>query len=89
MGKVNRFRGVRAVTAELNVEYLEPVRVDEDLIVEAHEVEKSGRNLHHVGEIRNQAGQVLARGRGRFVIIEPREAREKNAADIANGDKRS
>ena len=57
MGKVNRFRGVRAVTAELNVEYLRPVPVDEDLIVEGHEVEKSGRNLILAGEIRNQSGR--------------------------------
>ena len=28
MGKVCRFRGVRAVTAELNLEYLRPVKVD-------------------------------------------------------------
>ena len=89
MGKVNRFRGVRAVTAELSVEYLKPVSVDEDLMIEAYEVEKSGRNLHHVGEIRNQSGQVLARGRGRFVIIEAREPREKNTADIADDNKRS
>ena len=83
MGKVNRFRGVRAVTAELNVEYLKPVKVDEDLIVEGHEVEKSGRNVILAGEIRNQSGQVLARGRGRFVIIGTTEPREKNTADIA------
>jgi uncharacterized protein (TIGR00369 family) len=75
MGKVNRFREVRAVTAELVVEYLKPVSVNENLVVEGYEVEKSGRNLHHVGEIRNQSGEVLARGRGRFVIIEPREPR--------------
>ena len=31
MGKVNRFRGVRAVTAELMIEYIRPVPVDEDL----------------------------------------------------------
>jgi len=89
MGKVNRFREVRAVTAELVVEYLKPVSVNENLVVEGYEVEKSGRNLHHVGEIRNQSGEVLARGRGRFVIIEPREPREKNTADIAAGNKRS
>jgi uncharacterized protein (TIGR00369 family) len=89
MGKVNRFRGVRAVTAELHVEYFRLVKVEEELSIEAHEVEKSGRNLHHVGEIRNQAGQVLARGRGRFVIIEPRESRDEGTADIASGNKRS
>jgi uncharacterized protein (TIGR00369 family) len=78
MGKVNRFRGVRAVTAELTVEYLKPVPVEEDLIVEGFEVEKVGRNLHYVGEIRNHAGKVLARGRGRFVEIDP----ERHQASI-------
>jgi uncharacterized protein (TIGR00369 family) len=83
MGKVSRFRGVRAVTAELIVEYLKPVPVDAALLVEAYEVEKTGRNLHYVGEIRNQSGELLARGRGRFVVIEPREPRAKDAADTA------
>jgi uncharacterized protein (TIGR00369 family) len=84
MGKVSRFRGVRAVTAELNVEYLKPVSVDAPLLIEAYEVEKTGRNLHYVGEIRNQAGDLLARGRGRFVVIEPREPRVKSTAETAS-----
>jgi uncharacterized protein (TIGR00369 family) len=84
MGKVSRFRGVRAVTAELNVEYLKPVSVDAPLLIEAYEVEKTGRNLHFVGEIRNQAGDLLARGRGRFVVIEPREPRVKSTTETAS-----
>ena len=69
MGKVCRFREVRAVTAELTVEYLKPVRVEQEIIVEGREVEEKGRNLFLAGEIRNEAGDVLARGRGRFVVI--------------------
>ena len=69
MGKVCRFREVRAVTAELNVEYLKPVSVDKEIIVEGHEARQEGRNLFLVGEIRNEAGEVLARGHGRFVVI--------------------
>jgi uncharacterized protein (TIGR00369 family) len=83
MGKVSRFRGVRAVTAELIVEYLKPVSVDAPLLIEAYEVEKTGRNLHYVGEIRSQAGDLLARGRGRFVVIEPREPRVKSTTETA------
>jgi uncharacterized protein (TIGR00369 family) len=79
MGKVCRFRGVRAVTAEMTVEYLKPVPVDEDLVVEGHELEMTGRNLFMVGEIRNVAGQVLSRGKGRFVIVDPNR-RVKQAA---------
>jgi uncharacterized protein (TIGR00369 family) len=69
MGKVCRFRGVRAVTAELGVEYLKPVPVDVDLLIEGYEIEMNGRNLKIAGEIRDETGQLLARGRGRFVII--------------------
>ena len=32
MGKVCRFRAVRAVTAEMNIAYLAPVRVDQELV---------------------------------------------------------
>jgi uncharacterized protein (TIGR00369 family) len=69
MGKVCRFREVRAVTAELTVEYLKPVSVEKEIVVEGYEAEQKGRNLFLVGEIRNTEGLVLARGRGRFVIL--------------------
>ncbi|HKD62850.1 MAG TPA: PaaI family thioesterase [Candidatus Acidoferrales bacterium] len=72
MGKVCRFREVRAVTAELSVEYLKPVAVDKEIVVEGREKEMRGRNLFLTGEIRNGSGDVLARGKGRFVIIAPR-----------------
>jgi uncharacterized protein (TIGR00369 family) len=70
MGKVCRFREARAVTAELSVQYLKPVSVREEIIVEGwEEAEQKGRNLFHIGEIRNTAGDVLASGKARFVII--------------------
>ncbi len=72
MGKVNRFRNVRAVTAELQVEYLRPVPVEQDLVLEAWEVENQGRNLYNAGEIRSASGALLARGKGRFVVIDPK-----------------
>ena len=75
MGKVCRFREVRAVTAELSVQYLKPVSVQDEIIVEGwEEAEQKGRNLFHAGEIRNSAGDVLARGQARFVIIGERRA---------------
>jgi uncharacterized protein (TIGR00369 family) len=72
MGKVCRFREARAVTAELTVEYLRPVNVEKEIVVEGHETEQKGRNLFMAGEIRNGAGEILARGRARFVVIAPR-----------------
>ena len=72
MGKVCRFRDVRSVTAELTVEYLKPVKVENEIVVEGRESEMQGRNLFMTGEIRNESGDVLARGKGRFVVIKPR-----------------
>jgi uncharacterized protein (TIGR00369 family) len=69
MGKVCRFREVRAVTAELTVEYLKPVNVQSEIVVEGRETEQKGRNIFVTGEIRNGVGEVLARGKGRFVVI--------------------
>ena len=70
MGKVCRFRDVRAVTAELSVQYLKPVSVKDEIVVEGwEEGEPKGRNLFHVGEIRNLAGDVLVLGKARFVVV--------------------
>jgi len=69
MGKVCRFREVRAVTAELTVEYLKPVDVTKEIEVEGRETEMKGRNIFMTGEIRDTAGTVLARSKARFVII--------------------
>lgn len=69
MAKVSRFEKDHAVTAKLNVEYLRPVPVDADLIVEGWELERKGRDRFRHGEIRNSAGIVLARGTGHFVEI--------------------
>ena len=86
MGKVCRFRGVRAVTAELDIKYLKPVLVDVDLVVEGYETELTGRNLHLVGEIRDASGTLLAQGRGRFVIIHG-EAKGNGAAGQQVGER--
>lgn len=80
MGKVNRFRNVLAVTAVLQVNYHRPVPVGAPIIVEAFETRRSGRNLFHRGEIRNGNGKLLASGRGRFVVVDVEQFRQKLAA---------
>jgi uncharacterized protein (TIGR00369 family) len=85
MGKVCRFRGVHAVTAELTIEYLKPVPVDVDLVVEGYEVDMTGRNLFMVGEIRDVSDKVLARGKGRFVIVSPKQATGNGAPEELAG----
>jgi uncharacterized protein (TIGR00369 family) len=76
MGKVCRFRDARAVTAEMSIQYLKPVRVDEEITVEAYETGSEGRNIFQSGEIRNAAGDVLAKGTARFVVLRPKVVAE-------------
>jgi hypothetical protein len=46
------------------------VSVQDEIIVEGwEETEPKGRNMFHVGEIRNSAGDILARGKARFVVV--------------------
>lgn len=80
MSKVNQFSDVRAVTAELTVEYLKPIRVEEEILVEGFSTRRDGRQLYHEGEIRNAAGTLLARGRGRFVVVDMDRYRNAAAA---------
>src|SRR5271155_2587591 len=42
MGKVCRFRAAQAVTADMNIDYLKPIRVDQEIFVEAFETARVG-----------------------------------------------
>ncbi len=75
MAKVSRFEKDYAVTGQLNIEYLKPVPIGEELTVEGWEVERAGRVRKRLGEIRNAAGVVLARGSGKFVEVDPEKFR--------------
>lgn len=71
MGKVNKLREVVALTKEMTVEYLKPVPLHAPLRVESREVAVHGRQHVNMAEIMNQKGEVLARGKGIFVAIDP------------------
>jgi uncharacterized protein (TIGR00369 family) len=71
MGKVNKLRQVVAVTSEMTVKYLKPVRLNEPMRVESREESVHGRRHINVAEILNQKGEILARSRGIFIAIDP------------------
>jgi len=83
MGKVNRFAGIRAVTAELNIEYIRPIPVDEPLVIEAHAVDHNGRSHYYVGQIANRAGKILAKAKGRFVEVNEEKFKQSLGAASA------
>ena len=71
MGKVNKLKHVIALTREMTVEYLKPVPLHKVLVVEGKAQYHRGRRHVNVAEIRNDKGEVLARGRAVFVAIDP------------------
>lgn len=73
MGKVNKLRQVTTMTREMTIEYLKPVPLGQPLVAEGRESAVRGRVHFNVGEIRNQAGEVLARSRGTFIAIDPKK----------------
>ncbi len=75
MAKVSRFEKDYAVTGALNIEYVKPVPIGEELVVEGWETGREGRVRTRQGEIRNSAGKVLARGSGKFIEVDPEKFR--------------
>ncbi len=71
MGKVNRLKEIVAVTRHMEVEYLRPVPLREKLTVAGWATRTEGRKNFHQAEIRNAAGEVLARSKGLFITIDP------------------
>lgn len=70
MGKLSRLAPEQAVTAEMNIEFRKPVPVDKEIVVEGWQEEEKGRNRFRVAEIRDPQGNLLARGKGRFVVVQ-------------------
>jgi acyl-coenzyme A thioesterase PaaI-like protein len=70
MGKISRLKDESAVTAEMNIEYRKPVPIGKPILVEGWQEDEKGRNRFRVAEIRDPEGNLLARGIGRFVIVQ-------------------
>jgi acyl-coenzyme A thioesterase PaaI-like protein len=80
MGKLSRLADESAVTADMNIDYRKPVPVDKTIVVEGWQEEEEGRNRFRVAEIRDLQGNLLARGKGRFVIVKQAHFTEAQSA---------
>src|SRR5262245_12010421 len=69
MGKISKLSEERAVTAELTIEYRRPVPTEGEIVVSGWQEGEKGRNRFRIGEIHDAQGNLLARGRGRFVVV--------------------
>ena len=89
MGKVNKFRNVLALTKQMDIEYVKPVPLGKTLTVIGHESHVLGRSHVNVAEITNEAGEVLARGKGLFIAIDPAKIFAKFIANNADTKKQA
>jgi len=71
MGKVNKCSNVLALTRTMNVEYLKPVPLGEQLTVIGRAKSVSGREYVNVAEVVGAQGEVLARSTGTFIAVDP------------------
>lgn len=71
MGKVNKLKDVVALTRQMEIEYLRAVPLRQSLVVVGKAVGVDGRKHTNTAEIRNASGEVLARGTGLFIAIDP------------------
>jgi uncharacterized protein (TIGR00369 family) len=78
MGKVNRQKGVVALTRRMSIDYLRPVPLGTKLRAVGWAERQEGRKHFHIGEIRTLDGEVLARSEGLFVAIDVKRMFEKH-----------
>lgn len=71
MSKANRQFGIVAMTRHMEIDYLKPVRLLTPLELAARHISATGRKHHCEAEIRDAAGNVLARGKALFIAIDP------------------
>lgn len=83
MGKVNRRKGVVALTRRMSIDYLQPVPLGIKLRAVGWAVRQEGRKHFMAGEIRTLGGDVLARSEGLFVAIDAAEMLRRHRDRVA------
>jgi len=73
MSKAVRARGLSGMTRHMEIEYLRPVPSKTPIQLEAHLSHTEGRKHWVQGCVMSERGTVLARGKGLFVEVRPRE----------------
>lgn len=91
MGKVNRQKGVVALTRHMSIDFLHPVPLNVPLRARGWVVRQEGRKHFHAGEILTPEGKVLARSTGLFIAVDPqamfqRYAKHLNPASAPAGE---
>jgi len=70
MSKANRVYGVTAMTRKMEIEYLRPVPLLEDITITGRRISAQGRKNNCEAEIRDASDNVLAQGRALFISVD-------------------
>lgn len=60
------------MTRHMEVEYLRPAPLHTPLTLTARHLRREGRKLFHTVVLQLATGETLARGKGLFIVIDPR-----------------
>ena len=82
MGKLSRLTDEKAVTAEMSIEYRKPVPIKQTIVVHGWQEEEKGRNRFRAAEIYDAQGNLLVRGKGRFVVVSQEHFASVNAKQV-------
>ena len=70
MSKLNRPLNVLAMTRHMEVDYLRPAPLYRPLVLVSRHLSREGRKLFHHAEIQSPSGEVLARAKGLFIVLD-------------------
>jgi acyl-coenzyme A thioesterase PaaI-like protein len=70
MSKLNRSLDVLAMTRHMEIDYLRPVPLYQPLVLTSRHLSREDRKLFHQAEIKHPNGNVLARAKGLFIVID-------------------
>ena len=71
MSKLNRPFNVLAMTRHMEIDYLKPAPLRQPLTLIGRHHRRDGRKLFHHAELQDQSGEVLARAKGLFIVLDP------------------
>lgn len=71
MSKLNRPLDTLAMTRHMEVDYLRPAPLHQNLTLTATHERREGRKLFHVAQLHNAEGTLLAQAKGLFIAIHP------------------
>lgn len=71
MSKLNRPFGVLAMTRHMEIDYLRPAPLNQPLVLVGRHLRRDGRKLFHQAELKSANGEVLARAKGLFIVLDP------------------